>query len=87
MASLSFYIIHQGRNHGIFLGKAKPIGGHNLPPYTVLCIAVKVAVFYQQVIKLTQNYDFYDFPMLAYARKTIHFKNFDKFGYTDIHFT
>ena len=27
---------------------------------TVLCIAVKVAVFYQQVIKLTQNYDFYD---------------------------
>ena len=26
----------------------------------MLYIAVKVAVFYQQVIKLTQNYNFYD---------------------------
>ena len=55
--------------------------------HTVLCIAVKVAVFYQQVMKLTQNYDFYDFPIPVYARKTIYIKNFGNFGYTDTHFT
>ena len=35
-------------------------GACNCPPPPVLCIAVKAAVFYQQVIKLIQNYDFYD---------------------------
>ena len=25
-------VLKQGRNHGFFLGKAKPMGGHNLPP-------------------------------------------------------
>ena len=33
------------------------------PACAVLCIVVKVADFYQQVMKLTQNNDFYDFPM------------------------
>ena len=54
---------------------------------TVLCIAVKVAVFYQQVMKLTQNCDFYDFPMPVYARKNICIKNLGNFDYTDTHFT
>ena len=48
---------------------------------------VKVEVVYQQVIKLTQNYDFYDFPMPVYARKSIYIKNLGDFGYTDTHFT
>jgi hypothetical protein len=53
-------------------------------------MAVKVAVFYQQQvikIKLAQNYDFYDFPMLVYARKSNYIKNLGDFGYTDTHFT
>ena len=53
----------------------------------MFCIAVKVAVFYQQIMKLTHNYDFYDFPMPVYVRKTIHIKNFGNLGYTDTHFT
>jgi hypothetical protein len=52
---------------------------------TVLCIAVKVEVFYQQFMKL--NYDIYDFPMPVYARKSIYIKHFGNFGYTDTHFT
>ena len=51
----------------------------------MLCIAVEVAIFYQQIMKLTQNYDFYDFSMPVYARKTIYTKNFGNFGYTDTH--
>ena len=54
---------------------------------TVLCIAVKVAVFYQQVMKLTQNYNFYDFPIPVYARKCILIKTLGDFGYSDTHFT
>ena len=54
---------------------------------TVQCIAVKVAVFYQQVMKLTRNCDFYDFPMPVYARKNICIKNLGNFDYTDTHFT
>ena len=65
------------------------LGGHiaQLTHGTVFCIAVKVAVFYQQIMKLTHNYDFYDFPMPVYVRKTIHIKNFGNLGYTDTHFT
>ena len=51
---------------------------------TVLCIAIKVAVFF---MKLTQNFDFYDFSMPVYARKNIFIKNLDYFDYTDTHFT
>ena len=54
---------------------------------TVLWIAVKVAVFYQQVMKLIQNYDFYDFPMPVYAWKSIYTKKLGDFGHTDTHFT
>ena len=54
---------------------------------TVLWIAVKVVVFYQQVMKLIQNYDFYDFPMPVYAWKNICIKNLGNFDYTDTHFT
>ena len=50
--------------------------------HTVLCIAFKVAVFYQKVIKLTQNYDFNEFPMAVYVRKSIYNENLDEFGYT-----
>ena len=33
-------------------------------------------------MELTQNYDFYDFPMPVYARRSIYNENLDDFGYT-----
>ena len=53
----------------------------------MLWIAVKVAVFYQQVMELIQNYDFYDFPMPVYAWKSIYTKNLGDFGHTNTQFT
>ena len=38
-------------------------------------------------MKLTQNCDFYDFPMPVYARKNVFIKNLGNFDYTDTHFT
>ena len=49
--------------------------------HTVLCIDFKVAVFYQQ----TKNYDFYEFYMPFYVRKSIYNEKLDEFGYTDIY--
>ena len=81
MIDLEKVALQQCLRHFLTGGRSENPGG------TVLCIAVKVAVFYQQIMKLTQNYDFYDFPMPVYARISIYIKKLGNFGYTDTHFT
>jgi hypothetical protein len=62
-------------------------GGHNLPPAQCLVLLLRGRFSTKQVIKLTQNCDFYDFPMPVYARQNICIKNLGNFDYTDTHFT